>query len=160
MPGPRGDMTEPAIHIRSARTEDARMLWTWRNDPEVRAASLSTEAIPFENHQSWFTAVMADPSREILIAEQDSTPIGMVRFDADGEVADINILLDPKARGLGLAKRVLAEAIATTSLISSRLRATVKVENAASLGLFRSLGFKGTKVGDVFVFERNRDGAP
>ena len=153
-------MTEPAIHIRSARTEDARMLWTWRNDPEVRAASLSTEAIPFENHQSWFTAVMADPSREILIAEQDSRPIGMVRFDADGEVADINILLDPKARGLGLAKRVLAEAIATTSIISSQLRATVKVENAASLGVFRRLGFQGTKVGDVFVFERSRDGAP
>lgn len=160
MPARRDNMTEPVIHIRPARTEDARMLWMWRNNPEVRAASLSTEVIPYESHLVWFTASMADASRDILIAEQDSHPIGMVRFDTDGEVADINILLDPQARSRGLAKLVLSDAIAFSSIDSSRLRATVKAENVASIRLFQALEFQGTKAGDVYVFERLRDSAP
>ena len=150
-------MTDTAIHIRPAGPDDARNLWQWRNAPEVRAASLETDPIPYDSHRKWFNAALADPMREILIAEYEGRAIGMVRFDADGDVADINILLDPNARGRGLAKPVLAGAIIETSMASSILRATVRAENAASLGLFRSLGFETVKTGDIYEFARNRD---
>lgn len=152
-------MTETIVDIRPASFGDARLLWTWRNDPQVRAASLNNEPIPFESHQRWFEASLADPLREILVAEQKGRPIGMVRFDVDADIASINIILDPKDRGRGLAKQILARAISNSSLSFSQLRATVKAENAASIGLFRSLGFIIVKTGDVYEFKRARDEA-
>ena len=151
-------MTETAIEIRAAYLDDAEMIWRWRNAPDVRAASLSTEAIPFENHLAWFKAALEDPLKDIFIAEQNDRPIGMVRFDADRDVADVNILIDPSARGLGLANLVLTKAIANLSINSRILRATVKSGNSASLALFRSAGFRATKSGELYVFERERGG--
>lgn len=150
-------MTEAAVNIRPAVLGDARLLWNWRNEPDVRAASLDVEPIAFDKHLGWFEAALADPSREILIAEQDRRPIGMVRFDVDDDIATINILLDPKDRSRGLAKQVLAAAISEMSISSSRLRAIVKEDNAPSLRLFRGLGFHGTKTDDLYTFERRRD---
>ncbi|MGI9390296.1 MAG: GNAT family N-acetyltransferase [Boseongicola sp.] len=149
-------MTEATVNIRRAVVSDAHLLWNWRNDPDVRAASLNSEPIPFENHRGWLEAVLADQSREILIAEQEGRPVGMVRFDVEENTATVHILLDPIARGHGLSKQILNNAISSFSIPFSQLRATVKAENTASLKLFRSLGFDSAKAGDVFEFECQR----
>ncbi len=156
----RGGMTETTFNIRHAVVADARMLWKWRNEPDVRAASLDSGPIGFDSHLKWFEAALDDPSREILIAVQNRRPIGMVRFDVDDDIATINILLDPKDRSRGFAKQVLAKSIAKMSNSSSRVRATVKADNAASLALFRSLGFDSVRSGDLVEFERQRYDAP
>jgi len=153
-------MIETAVNIRAADVDDARLLWNWRNDPDVRAASLETEPINFDRHLDWYEAALADPSREILIAEHNHRPIGMVRFDVDDDIATINILLDPMDRSRGLAKQVLAKAISRSSISFRWLRATVKNDNASSLALFRGLGFRGTKSSDHYSFERERGSAP
>lgn len=141
--------------VRLVREEDARQLWIWRNDPTVRAASLSTEEIPFSQHMVWFARTMADASREILIAEQAGHAMGMVRFEREGPVTSVHILLEPEARGRGLARSVLSAAINASERRSTKLRATIRSNNAPSLALFRGLGFETVDDGDPVVLERD-----
>ena len=146
-----------AVTIRPARPDDGKMLWQWRNDAEVRRASLTTDEIPLADHLDWFSRALKNPDREIMIAESHGQPIGMVRFDREGDVANVSILLAPGYRGKGLAKATLAEAMKCSRGGWSRLRALVKPDNAASLRLFRSLGFEVLSSGETIVLERQQE---
>ena len=146
-------MTDEVI-IRAATWDDGEMLWRWRNAEDVRRASLNSDEIPLESHLDWYRAALADPNREILIAEYRETPIGMVRLDRDGDVAFVNILIDGTRRGAGLGKLVLMEAISKADTNWKCLRALVKSENVASLTLFQSLGFQVVDQGETVVLER------
>ena len=57
------------LHLRQAEQKDCRLLWEWANDPATRAASFSTETIPWEQHQAWFEDKMKDPNCLLLIGE-------------------------------------------------------------------------------------------
>lgn len=144
------------LTIRAARPDDGEMLWHWRNDPEVRRASLNSDEIALTDHLDWYRRSLENDHREILIAEFDNTPFGMVRFDRDGDQATVSILLNARHRGEGLSGNVLAKAIEASQGGWSRLRAVVKRDNAASLALFRSLGFSVASEGETIVLERTR----
>ena len=143
--------------IRPALQGDAHRLWLWRNDPEVRAASLNPEEIPLERHVAWFEGVLADPLRNVLIAEIGDRAIGMVRLDTDGDTATVSILLAGEVRGQGLGASVLSKAMDTVQPDITRFRAVVKADNLPSLSLFKGLGFDVVGGGDPMVLERKRD---
>lgn len=147
-------MTDPDLHLRPAQADDGPRLWAWRNDPAVRAASLSTDPIPLEAHLDWFARALADPGRTLLIAEARGIPIGMVRLDRDDDTATVSILLAPQARGQGLAKPVLSAALQGWTRETGRLRAVVRAGTAASLALFTGLGFRPVESGETVVLER------
>lgn len=144
------------LTIRPARPDDGERLWRWRNDPAVRRVSLNSDEIALADHLDWFRRSLENDQREILIAEVDKTPFGMVRFDMDGELATVSILLDAGHRGEGLSVSVLAKAIEAARGSWNRLRAVVKSDNAASLALFASLGFAIASEGETIVLERAR----
>lgn len=146
-------MTEGLV-IRPARPDDGEMLWHWRNNPEVRRASLTTEEIPLEQHLDWYCRALQNPKREVLFAELQGEPIGMVRFDTDEETTTVSILLAADYRGRGLAGPVLSAAMCASSLGRGKLRALVKRDNPASLRLFQSLGFSIVIDDDPIVLER------
>ena len=147
-------MTE-RLTIRPARPEDGEMLWHWRNEPSVRKASLSPDPIPLDRHLDWYEKALSDPDRKILVAELTDQPIGMVRFDHDGDVSTVSVLLDARYRGQGLSEPVVAQAIRASGLAGGKLRAVVKPDNPASLALFRATGFTVVRDGDPMVMERN-----
>lgn len=147
-----------SLTIRPARLDDGEMLWHWRNDPAVRNASLSSEAIALDRHLDWYRQSLANPNREILFAEIKGEPAGMVRFDRDGDLATVSILLEASHRGLGLSRPILSAAVGASRLGCRRFRALVKSENAASLALFRAIGFAVVKTGDPIILEM--DGMP
>lgn len=147
-------MTE-GLTIRSAKPDDGEMLWHWRNDPAVRQASLSTEDIPLERHLDWYAQSLCNPNREILFAEVHGRPVGMVRFDRDGDTATVSILLASTHRGQGLSAPVLCAAMQASRLACGTFRAVVRPGNAASLALFRSLGFSTVRDHDPIVLERH-----
>ena len=78
----------------------------------------------------------------------------MVRFDREGDIATVSILLDHQHRGQGLAGDVLSQAIESSKYGENRLRAMVKADNAASLALFRSVGFTIVRDDDPVVLEK------
>jgi RimJ/RimL family protein N-acetyltransferase len=89
---------------------------------------------------------MADPARELIIAEADGEAVATVRFDRDDASAEVSITLAPDARGRALAYPVLDAACRDywTRHEDTRLLATIRPDNRASLRVFEHVGFRRT----------------
>ncbi|MGH9497284.1 MAG: GNAT family N-acetyltransferase, partial [Candidatus Sulfotelmatobacter sp.] len=134
-----------AIRLRRARSDDARLVWEWANDPEVRAASFSSAPIPWEAHARWFEEKSQNGMNLFLIAEDgDGRAFGQIRFDFDETDAQLSFSIAREKRGLGLASSIVQEGVrevwAQTSC--ARVHAFVKAGNASSARTFLKAGFK------------------
>lgn len=149
-----------------ADSVDSLSIWQWRNDPDTRQMSVSTDEIPWERHRTWYAQAARDPRKVLLIGRYRGQALGMVRFDRHaGDEAEISINLNPDLRGRGLARPLLAVACAWgfAQLGLSRITARIKAENPRSLRIFAAVGF--TPTGDQaglasFVLTRDRLAAP
>ncbi len=136
-------MPDP-ICLRPALLADARRIWSWRNEPAVRRASLQQNPIPLKRHLKWYRAVLVDPRIRFFIAEdRRGRPADYVRFQIEGRSAEISLAVDRAFRGRGFgtamiragSRRLLAEG-GTRSLI-----ARVRPGNEASIKAFRLAGY-------------------
>lgn len=100
------------VAARPAALADSKLLLRWRNDPETREVSRSTERVSWEGHSQWYQRILEDPRRLLYVVERGGAPVGTVRFDAldapDAAEWEVSITLAPEARGHGLARAVLA----------------------------------------------------
>lgn len=126
------------MRLRKATMDDARRLFDWHNDPATRAASVNRDPVAWEDHLAWLEASLANPLREILIAE-DGVPLGTVRLDKDVRT-ELSITLAPAARGHGLAAPLIALASQGIGPVVARIRP----DNAASRKAFLKAGFHFT----------------
>ena len=150
--------------LRPASAADCALLWEWANDPRVRSMAFFTEPIPWEHHQRWFSDKMASPLTHLFVLQDDNLmPIGQIRFDSvvDG-VFEIDVSISSNHRGCGASIALLdlgENALRKNAQVRS-LRALVKKHNAASLALFRRVGYKerGVATGpdglDAVLFEK------
>ena len=133
-----------AIALRPARPDDAAPLFAWANDPATRAASFDRAPIPWPEHLTWLTVVLADPERRLWIAEEGGIAVGQVRVDrAPDDIGVVSIGLAPGARGRGLGRTVLGLGVAAAirALGIRRARAVVMAANLPSRRLFEGAGF-------------------
>ena len=136
------------LRVRHAEEKDCRLLWEWVNDPEVRSASFSSEAIPWEKHVEWFALKLRDPDCLIFIAEDEQGfPVGQVRFEkmqsGDFET-DISIVRERRGLGLGACLMIKAAEQAFRETAARRLHAFIKPGNSGSIRLFEDAGFGAT----------------
>jgi RimJ/RimL family protein N-acetyltransferase len=125
------------VTVRKAIADDAADLLVWRNDPLTRAMSRTTEPVAATDHARWFQGALQDPTCTLLIGEDDGRKIGMVRLARGGET-EVSINLNPAVRGQGLARKLLALALAEER---GAILAVIKPENLASIRLFEGAGF-------------------
>jgi len=141
------ELRSALVDLRPVKAEDARLLWTWANEPAVRAASFRSDPIPWEDHLAWLDAKLADPASSLLVAEAEGQPWGLVRFegvDPSGGTAEIGVSVDVDARGGGAAASLIRAGVrhlfrtgAATAVL-----ARVKPDNVPSLRAFRSADFE------------------
>jgi UDP-2,4-diacetamido-2,4,6-trideoxy-beta-L-altropyranose hydrolase len=141
------------LRIRPACPDDARMLWEWANDPEVRAASFSQEFIPWETHVAWFTRKLRDQQTFIFVGEdEEGKSVGQIRFDPtpDGDL-EIGISVAKASRGRGLASLLIKLGVDAVygKAGEKRMHAFVRANNQASVHAFEKAGFR--KVGNTNV---------
>ena len=139
-----GAAPRTVLRYRPATEADGRRLRAWRNDPEVRAVSGTKHVIAAGEHRAWLTRVLADPDRELLIAERRSEPVGAVRFERAGDAAEISIGVAPGARGNRLGTQMLRESTRLQLAARPSLRrvdARVRADNARSLSAFERAGY-------------------
>jgi UDP-2,4-diacetamido-2,4,6-trideoxy-beta-L-altropyranose hydrolase len=132
------------VELRLAREDDSADLLAWRNAPQVRAVSNSTEPISEEAHGKWFASVLTNPYRRLLIGNRAAKPVGVVRFDLDGTGAEVSIYLAPGAAGQGNGKALLQAAerwLVNQHPEISMIRAEVLRDNAPSHRLFGHCGY-------------------
>lgn len=123
---------------------DAELLWRWANDPETRRNSFSAAPIPYSDHVAWLEQRLGSEATRLWIFEDGGEPVGQVRVDTAGDVAEVHIVVAPERRGHRYGKRMLAEAIDRFRAENgrARIRASVLEHNVASLRLFDACGFR------------------
>jgi len=133
------------IKIRSAKENDSKDIFEWRNDEITREMSHSSEIIEWENHSRWFSSSLGSKSRILLICEDDcNEKIALIRFDIFESNSVISINLNPTQRGKGLAKSCLIRSIEFFSkeyIEIENLIAQIKENNIASQKTFLGIGF-------------------
>lgn len=134
------------MNLRPATMDDAARLWRWANDPDVRAASFSTDLITRDEHRTWLAHRLEWGA--FYIAEINGEPIGYARVDHYGpRTGALSVSVDKKHRGKGLGRQLIAAAAAraVTELDGiDHIRAEVKAGNEGSLAAFRYAGFTPT----------------
>ena len=139
------------ITLRPASMEDAETLLEWRNDPDTRKASHSTEEIDKAEHFSWFSRTLSNTSRKLYIAEKNGDAIGTVRADESNGVWELSWTIAPNLRGRGLAKTMVS---LLAESIKDPVCAEVKVENTASAKIaeYAGMTLKTEKDGVLYYF--------
>jgi len=135
----------PAFGLRCATSNDTRDLWTWRNAPEVRRLSRETGEIAWEGHQKWLAGVLADPDRDLLIAEGASGPLGVLRFDRAGDSVEVSIHLTPFGIGQNVGVSILRAGedwLQKHRPDIGTIVAAIREENAPSLAAFQAAGYE------------------
>jgi len=131
------------LEVRRAVPGDARLLWEWVNDADVRASAFSRDAIPWEEHEAWLVNALQSPRTHIFVISDGATPVGQVRFEGrNGEAeVDISVARTHRGRGLGAAMLVAAVDRLFDAVPDARVVGRVRPENAASARSFEDAGF-------------------
>ncbi len=136
--------------VAPATPADSDVLLSWRNDPQTRAQSITTDPVSPSAHAAWFSGVLADPRRHLLLVGSGAQRVGTVRFDQlDVGTWEVSLTLAPQSRGQGLSGIVLScgeEHLLARGGGGGRLLARVREGNAASLALFRRAGYRPADV--------------
>ena len=137
-------MNASSLQTRPVEAQDCRQVWEWANEPLTRAASFSSDAIPWEHHVAWFTARLNNPACVFLFAtDSQEQPIGQVRFDIVGSNALMSVSVDARFRGLGYGPELVR--IGTQKLFGessvTRVNAFIRTDNMASQVMCFKAGF-------------------
>ena len=138
------------LTYRTAQPVDARLYFTWANDPDTRQQSFNSAPISLEAHTAWFTRKVTDPNTLLLVFSNEAgQPVGQVRFERT-PVADmpdeiiIGLSVDAKQRGKGLASQLIQQgcAVCRKRWDAVAIHAYIKPENQASVRAFERAGFR------------------
>lgn len=134
--------TNMTLAVRLAKLDDCLDVFHWRNDSDSRKMSFQQSAISLEVHQAWFSAVLSNPGKRLIIAEDSHQKIGVVRFEyLEPSFALVSINLNPACRGQGLASKVLQKSETLLFNGVTHLRAEIKAENTSSKKAFSRAGY-------------------
>ncbi len=130
------------ITVRLAKESEAKSLFDWRNNPNIRAASEQRKPMIWEDHIKCLTHTLKSDTQHVFIGEQDGLPIGVVRFSVKHDHALVAIALVPGTQGKGFGKSLLALGLA--QIESMPIRARIRSDNGASRTCFAACGFVET----------------
>lgn len=95
-------------YLRTARDIDTMIVFNLSNERSVRLNSVNQTQIKWQEHLKWYTERINDNNCLFLLAFSGNDEfVGQVRFDIRLNYAVINISIDKKFRGKGLASPLL-----------------------------------------------------
>ena len=137
-------LANSSLLLRRATRDDAKMVFDWRNLPEIVALGTSRRPVDWNQHVDWFSQVVTGRDHLLLIVLLDRVPIGQVRFDGmPGNSCSVSIYLLDRCTGRGLGTAALTRACwqAFADLSVERIVATIRKDNPRSIAAFRKAGF-------------------
>lgn len=142
------------LFLREANEDDARLLFNWANDHDVRKNSIAQDPIIWENHLSWFKKKINSSETKIFILSNKNKCLGQIRIDKVDSYWLIDYSIDCIYRGQGLGTEIVSRLL---DKFNFKLKATVRKENQPSARVFINLGFKAlqTENEEFLFFEYN-----
>ena len=132
--------------LRPAQPQDAKLIFDWRNQPHIRAASLNTDPLIWENHVAYLNRVLKDPDNHCwCIYQEDDKDLGLVNAQKldDGSWSWGFYIGAPEApKGAGCRMLVQFLRHLSTQVGFSGVRAVVLASNQRSRALHEALGFR------------------
>jgi RimJ/RimL family protein N-acetyltransferase len=124
---------------------------SWRNDPLVYVWNRTNRPITLFEHFAWFNIRQTTfDSEPVFSYHLRKTIVGSSRLDyLSNETYEVSIIINPKYRGKGFGKFILADTCAyfvSNKPLQSKLIATIHSQNEISQRLFRSLGFESSSL--------------
>lgn len=131
------------LSLRPATSDDARMIFEWRNDPWIVERGSSNRTVTWDEHKAWFDNALANADMKIFVAEHDGKPAGQVRFqrNEDEAVIAVYLLRDHAGQGLGVDAIRQGSAAVLKDWPVQRVHARVLNGNAQSVRAFEKAGF-------------------
>lgn len=132
------------IELRNIDLGDSADILSWRNDELTRKMSRNQSVIAENEHSNWLKNAVADPKKIFFLGVSGGDKVGLVRCDCvDNAIWEMNILVSPLYRGMGIGASLLGLSISEIIGIKnpSMLIASVKKDNASSLKIFSSNNF-------------------
>lgn len=137
------------VHLRPLESEDAKIVFRWKNDPVTLANSSSTAPVSLEIHMHWIEGFLSNPYDKVAcIAElPDGAPVGLVYAEAvDDTHTTMSYVVSPDCRRQGFGKAMVSKFVEQYVPDRSRLVLLIKDGNmggekiAISLHLLKLLG--------------------
>lgn len=138
------DIDMQKISFKRADKDDCERIYQWRNAIEVRKGCINSEEIPYAAHAAWFTKTLSREDIVLLIAQIENEPLGVLRFDIQGNIAEISIYLVPQMIGKGMGVKLLEQGevwVKKHLPHVQTLEAKILADNEASLNAFQKTGF-------------------
>jgi RimJ/RimL family protein N-acetyltransferase len=133
------------LTLRRAVVSDKLSVFEWRNDETTRKFFFDSAPVNCDTHETWFDRVLSAEHVYLLIGELAGKPIGVLRYDVDGDCAEVSVYLVPGRSGQGLGSKLLTEGTAwiRCNVVGvHHLKARIVCENLASLRAFKKAGFR------------------
>jgi RimJ/RimL family protein N-acetyltransferase len=132
------------LTLRRVNEGDAPLLFDWANDREVRNNAFNSNTISWQEHLNWFRIKLASQDTRMFLLLNQSTPVGQIRFDREGNSWLISYSISGENRGKGFGKKIISLALKQFER-GAHFIAKVKPENSASLKVFETNGFDLSK---------------
>ncbi|MCX6295699.1 MAG: UDP-2,4-diacetamido-2,4,6-trideoxy-beta-L-altropyranose hydrolase [Bacteroidetes bacterium] len=137
------------IHFRFAKESDADLYFNWTNDELVRSNSYNQNKVEYDNHIKWFLKnIISKDYHFYLFFNEDNMPIGQVRIAKNEKEVLIGISIDESFRGKSLGAEMIIKS--TNDYLSRHdsdtITAYIKIENKASLSIFKKAGFSNEEI--------------
>lgn len=137
-------MRSHLLDLRPVRDDDARLLWDWVNDADVRASSFDSGPIGWETHVRWLADRLGDPNAHLYLAtHHDGRSLGQVRFDDDRTRSTISVSVAPSFRGGGWGGALVDAGVRRLFVDTAvdSVVAEIKPDNARSHSAFVAADF-------------------
>lgn len=140
------------IELRRAEISDAKLIFSWANEEEVRKNSIQQGGIIWENHLVWFQRALDSFFCEIYILEKEGRTLGQIRIEYLKRYWEIDYSIDESYRGKGYGKLIVNQLL--ERFPDRRFKAKVKESNLISSTIFESLLFTKAKKGALLRFKK------
>ena len=127
------------MKLRPAQYSDRRVLYELATDPAMRLARGTDRMFTWAEHCQWVKKVLGAPNVHLFIAEDGNKTVGEIRFDVDGEQAEVGLVVNKRGRGQGYGTEMIIEGMKLVP--AETYTARIDPDNIASRKCFRRAGF-------------------
>ena len=147
-----------SAELRPVTPQDAQLLFNWRNQPHIRAASLHTSPLDWSRHLDWVASLGQRTDGLWYIYSEGARALGHVNARRlEGGLWRWGFYIGAADAPKGAGRRMLVRAVSQLFMRHdcTGIEAEVRADNPPSVALHRRLGFTQTSTRDngaVLVF--------